>query len=177
MFEGNYILLSNKVGKSEVNIMGYKQAQICLNGHIINGNIEDYPESNQNYCELCGSKTITECPHCKYHIKGDEDYGIGYELLQEHPAYCTNCGSPFPWTEEAINSAKELASILDELTYEEQEELKKSLDDLVNDGPRTVVATTKFKRILSKTTSEISSGFREILVDVVSETVKKSIWG
>jgi len=42
----------------------YHTAQICLNGHIINESIEEYPEKNEKFCSLCGSETITECPSC-----------------------------------------------------------------------------------------------------------------
>jgi hypothetical protein len=104
-------------------------------------------------------------------------YLESFSVMDVAPSYCRNCGSPFPWTKEKLNAAKELAELLDELTPEEQEQLKMSLNDLVKDGPRTVVATTRFKRLISKTSPEIISGFRDILVDVVSETVKKAIWG
>jgi hypothetical protein len=70
-----------------------------------------------------------------------------------------------------------LADLLGELSPEEKEQLKMSLDDLVKDGPRTIVAQARFKRIVSKTGSEISAGFKDILVEIVSETVKKAIWG
>jgi hypothetical protein len=50
----------------------------------------------------------------------------------------------------------QLASLLDELSPEEQEQLKMSLDHLVKDGPRTVVAQTRFKRIVGKTAPEIA---------------------
>lgn len=66
---------------------------------------------------------------------------------------------------------------MDALTPEEHEMLKRSLDDLVKDGPRTVVATSRFKRLLTKVGPEAATSLKDILVDVVSESVKKGIWG
>ncbi|MDQ0999765.1 hypothetical protein QFZ28_000165 [Neobacillus niacini] len=156
----------------------YDTAEICLNGHVSNEFSISYPESNKNFCDKCGEETITECPICDANIRGYLHIpGVGSLSKFKAPSYCDNCGNPYPWTAEKLNAAKELADLLDELSPEEQEQLKKSLDDLVKDGPRTVVAQTRFKRILSKTGPEIVTGFRDILVDVVSETVKKAIWG
>ncbi|MFC5792303.1 DUF2321 domain-containing protein [Thalassorhabdus alkalitolerans] len=153
-------------------------AQICLNGHTITSRYNRSPELRANFCNQCGEKTITKCIQCQNHIRGYYSVpGVISTRSYNVPSYCHACGSSYPWTEEKLLAAKELAEILDDLTDEEQEELKKSLDDLVKDGPRTVVATTKFKSLLSKTGSEISTGFKDILVGVVSESVKKSIWG
>ena len=157
----------------------YDTAQVCLNGHAINAASESNPQKNQDFCNKCGEKTITTCQECnakirgKYHVPGAVRLGYNYTT----PSYCSSCGVAYPWVAEKLNAAMELADLLDELTPEEKEQLKMSLDDLVKDGPRTVVAQTRFKRILSKTGPEIATGFKDILVDVVSETAKKAIWG
>jgi len=157
----------------------YDTAQICLSGHIVNNSSIRYPLQNQSFCQKCGEKTITKCQKCdakirgEYHVEGVAAIGF----IPTADSYCHECGNPFPWTEGRLEAAKELADLLDHLDPKEIEDLKKSLDDLVKDGPRTVVATTKFKRIVSKTGPEIYQGFKDILVDVVSETVKKAIWG
>lgn len=157
----------------------YDTAQVCLNGHPTNDSVIRYPDHNKDFCDKCGEKTITTCQVCNASIRGDYHVSgvsaIGFTYTP--PSYCDNCGNPYPWVAEKLNAAIELADLLDELTPEEKEQLKMSLDDLVKDGPRTVVAQTRFKRILSKTGPEIATGFKDILVDVVSETVKKAIWG
>ncbi|MFC0417747.1 DUF2321 domain-containing protein [Cytobacillus solani] len=153
-------------------------AQICLNGHVINDTYVKYPETNQKYCDKCGEKTIISCQNCHTDIRGYQYFENVIRMsMVEPPSFCHECGKPYPWTEEKMAAAMELADLLDELTEQEKDDLKKSLDELVKDGPRTVVAATKFKRILSKTGPEIATGFKDILVAVVSETVKKSIWG
>jgi hypothetical protein len=70
-----------------------------------------------------------------------------------------------------------LADELDGLTADEKEKLKYSLPDLVKDGPRTTVAETCFKKIMKKAGSEAYEGMKSILVDVVNEAVKKSVFG
>ncbi|MFC4797756.1 DUF2321 domain-containing protein [Neobacillus sp. GCM10023253] len=156
----------------------YDTAQVCLNGHVFNSTSIKFPKPNQNFCGACGADIISKCAECGEEIRGKlHTPGVTVVGRWNPPSYCHHCGKPFPWIAEKLNAAKELAELLDNLTPEEQEQLKMSLDDLIKDGPRTVVAQTRFKRILSKAGPEIATGFKDILVDVVSETVKKAIWG
>jgi hypothetical protein len=76
-----------------------------------------------------------------------------------------------------IEAAQELASEINELTDDERELLAKSIDEIIKDTPKTTVAATRFKKLLAKVGSPIAESFREILVDIISETAKKSIWG
>lgn len=155
----------------------YDTAQICMNGHAITSNAS-HSEMLSKYCIKCGEKTIKSCQHCNSKIRG-YFHVPGVISLSQYipPKYCHECGKPYPWTETSLMAAKEFAEDLDNITPEEQETLKKSLDDLVKEGPRTVVATSRFKRIVSKAGTGAASTFRDILVDVVSESVKKGIWG
>lgn len=73
-------------------------------------------------------------------------------------------------------AAQELADLVDEFTDEDKRVLVESLDDLVRDTPRSQVAALKFKKIVAKTTGNIVSAFRDILIDVASEPVKRMIW-
>ncbi|WP_096467743.1 DUF2321 domain-containing protein [Aneurinibacillus soli] len=65
---------------------------------------------------------MNSCDKCGYKIRGDEgnDFGIIYSL-DVAPAYCRNCGNAYPWTEEALKAAKELADEIDGLTSDEKE--------------------------------------------------------
>jgi hypothetical protein len=156
----------------------YDVAQICLNGHVVNDSYNRYPECNQKYCDECGAETIIKCLKCQTPIRGDYHVdGVIASPSYNPPKFCHECGEPYPWTAKALNAAIELAELTDNLTPEEQEQLKKTLDDLIKDGPQTVVATTRFKKIVSKTAPEIANGFKSILIEIVSESVKKAIWG
>ena len=157
----------------------FDAAQICLNGHVVNSAVKKYPEFNKAFCEICGQPTITKCPNCGAEIRGEYHssvLSIGGSYYKA-PAFCSNCGSPYPWTKSRIEAAKELADELDSISDEEKEILKKSIDDLIRDTPRTEVAAVKFKRIVAKTGAETANLFKEILIEIVSETVKKMIWG
>ncbi|WP_027724534.1 DUF2321 domain-containing protein [Tuberibacillus calidus] len=161
--------------------MGYFDfAQICLNGHVVNDSAGTYPQYNENFCTECGAETITKCPSCNTHIRGDYHSdavviigGSRYKL----PKFCHNCGQPYPWTKMKIEAAQELASEINELTDDERELLAKSIDEIIKDTPKTTVAATRFKKLLAKVGAPIAESFREVLVDIISETAKKSIWG
>ena len=156
----------------------YDIAQICINGHVINSMSNDYPQSNQNFCDKCGGESITKCPECSTNIRGY--YHVpgaigGFEY--KAPSYCYNCGGSLPWTQSSLEAAAESADEIEELTDEEKVKLKETLPALVKDGPKTVVAESRFKKLMKKAGKDTYDGMRSILIDVVSEAVKKiSIW-
>ena len=152
----------------------YDVAQICLNGHVVNEHVRAMPQSCSDYCEVCGAETITKCPSCQQQIRGQyEGCWGGYEA----PPFCISCGKGFPWTEAKISAAAELADELERFDHEDRDLLRRSLDDLLADTPRTQVAAVRFKRLMVKAGKESAEAFRQILVDVLSETAKKAIWG
>ena len=159
---------------------GYDTAQICLNGHIINAISVYKPEYNKEFCDVCGSATITCCQVCKEPIRGyyhRPHVILTYPINYVVPSYCQNCGNAFPWTEARIQAAKELADELEHLSEQEKDSLKDAVDDIVRDTPQSTVAATRFKRLIIKAGQEASDAFRQILVDITSEAIKKSIWG
>jgi len=156
----------------------YDNAQICLNGHVITEAAIASPEHCQDFCDKCGAETIKKCSHCDadikgyYHCRGVVGFG-GLDL----PKFCHKCGKPYPWTQEKLKAAKDLSDEIDNIGKEDKEILKKSIDDLVSEGPQSIVATARFKKILAKCGKITGDAFRDILVDVLSEAVKKTIWG
>ncbi len=95
-------------------------------------------------------------------------------MVQVKPRYCGGCGQPFPWTETALSAARQLAEI--ELAQAEQNELADIVEKLVRDAPQTTVAVTRFKRIMAKAGPAVADGFKAILVNVVTEAVKKAVF-
>lgn len=156
----------------------YDTAQICLNGHCTNDAIRSAPSLSQDFCDKCGASTITACPSCHtpihgyYHVPGVISLGFEYSP----PSYCHKCGAPYPWTEARLQAARELADELDDLTPEEREALKGSLDDLVADTPRTALAATRFKKLVSKAGPAVADGFKEMLIEIVTESAKRLLW-
>jgi hypothetical protein len=156
----------------------YDTAQICLNGHLINSMAVSNPQHNRNFCNECGQKTITDCPSCKTSIPGQyHDTGSGFAFSPfQIPKSCHNCGKPYPWTEFALEAAKEYADELEKLTLEEREKLKQSIDDLVKDTPKTQLAASRFKQLVTKAGGSAADIFQKVLVNIISETAKKLIW-
>ncbi len=156
---------------------GYDVAQICLTGHVVNPVSKSSPAENRPFCSRCGAKTISYCSTCEKPIRGafeapdvigDPNYSL--------PAFCENCGAAFAWTDQKVTAAKEFTDTLHQLTADERESLKTNIDDLVHETPRTPVAESKVKALLKKAGHEAAEGIRELIVDIVSETVKKTMW-
>jgi hypothetical protein len=153
-------------------------AQICRNGHVVNSMAHDYPTSNAAYCPRCGEPTLTKCPNCQadirgiYHVPGV----LGFDEYSA-PAFCHQCGKPFPWTEAGLAAARELVETFDAISAEERATLQNTLPDLVRDTPRTRVAEAKYRQIMKKVGKDAVDGLRAILVDIASEAVKKSLFG
>jgi hypothetical protein len=93
------------------------------------------------------------------------------------PAYCHGCGSAYPWTDKRTAAAKELVEELAHLKPHERELLKRTIDELVLDTPRTQLAIVRFKRLVAKAGPDAGIALRELLVLVVSEAVRRAIWG
>lgn len=152
-------------------------AQICLNGHVVNDSSGTYPDRNETFCARCGAKTITACPKCKSDLRGFHHIrGVSHSDY-DRPAFCSHCGSALPWTASALKAARELTDVLDGLKDEDREELKKSLNDLMKDTPRARVAETMFKQVMKRSGKEAVDAMRSVLTDVLSESVRKAIFG
>ncbi len=155
----------------------YDIAQVCPNGHVANHSTVAYPEHNRKHCEICGEPTLLVCPTCNQPIRGDY-HVAGYIGMSDYtpPAYCSECGKPFPWTERRLAAAREFALEVEHLTDDERKELAETFDDLTRDVPRTQVAAARFKRLVAKAGVGTANALRDILVDIASETAKKAIW-
>jgi hypothetical protein len=154
----------------------YDTAQVCLSGHRITSRYETRPEYRQDFCTTCGQKTITACANCGAKLRGSLHEGWGSLSEEPIPAYCRACGRPYPWTEALLKAARELADEMEELSADEREQLKNSLDDLVSDTPRTGLAVVRFKKLVAKAGQAAAQGMKQILVSVATEAAKKLIW-
>lgn len=156
----------------------YQTAQVCLNGHTITSSLETTSTLGAKFCDQCGAETICVCPSCNAKIRGYYHMdgvigGFGYSP----PNFCFSCGKAFPWTVSKLEAAKELADEFDELTADERKKLKGAIDDLVQNSPKTEVAAVRYKKIVKKLGAGTASALREVLIDVLSEAVKKSLFG
>ena len=158
----------------------YDTAQICIEGHVINSCSVKIPEHNKKFCDKCGAPTITNCQNCDASIKGyyhqSNVMALIYHTDLPLPSFCPDCGSLYPWTEAKLKAAKDLSDELENLSLEERDLLKKSIDDIVRDTPQTPVATTRFKKLVAKAGPVAADMYREILLPLLSEAIKKQIW-
>ena len=158
-------------------IEGYDVAQICLNGHVVTASYNSYPQHRSPHCDQCGAGTITVCPKCSTAIRGYYRVPgvVGFHDFHA-PAYCSQCGAPYPWTEARLNAARELVRELDRLDPNEKGILNRSLDDLVRDTPNTAVSALRFKQLVAKAGPFAMEGLKTILYDVLAEGAKRLIW-
>ncbi|MDA8190066.1 MAG: DUF2321 domain-containing protein [Gammaproteobacteria bacterium] len=157
----------------------YDTAQICLNGHVVNAYTRLDSGSNQDHCGECGESTVTACATCKTAIRGPLMPSADFFDASPYPvpSYCHKCGTPFPWTQRRLEATRALADEFEGLTLEEREQLTGALPSLFVDTPKTGAAEFTFKRLMRKVGKEGSDAMRRILIDVVSEAVRKSLFG
>jgi hypothetical protein len=117
------------------------------------------------------------CPECNTSIQG---YYYSPNVLSipsyDPPAFCHNCGKPYPWTKDKLHAAQELILEDESLSPDDKEVLSKALPDLVADTPRTQLAATRFKKLIGKAVTLTSEGLKQILIDIASETAKKMLY-
>lgn len=159
-------------------------AQICLNGHVLTSMSNDSLIA-EPFCSKCGASIINKCQDCNTPIKGSrrvssviEDPPYHYPSIIYHkPSFCFKCSHTFSWTTRIKDAANELINFSENLSLTEKDDLKNSISDLLIESPETNLSTIKFKTYVAKAGTEIGKGLKDILIDLVSETVKKSIWG
>ena len=152
----------------------YHNATICLNGHVLSS----YDANGQPYCEKCGAGTISNCTYCNKPIHGDYEVpgvvAIGFKYYK--PYYCWNCGKPYPWTEKILENAVEILSLDETIGETERELIKNAIPNLIVETPDTPVAVAKYKKGISQAAEFVKASMRQLLIDVVSETIKKTLF-
>src|SRR5258708_3342166 len=154
----------------------YDTAQVCLNGHVITDRYRSYSEFQKSFCDKCGQATIVQCPSCKRDIQGEYvvEGVIGFGGEPKAPSYCHSCGKPYPWTAAKINAAQAMADEIDELSDADKILLKTSIAQIAVDSPMSEVAVVRIKKILPKIAKGLGDVLRKLIIDVASETIKKS---
>lgn len=152
----------------------YYPAEICLNGHVISS----YSTNIEKYCSNCGAKTISSCPSCNTPIRGKYN-ADNVVILQDYkaPSYCFSCGKPFPWTQSRIDAIAELIEFDNQLSKDEKLYISNNVNELTIDTPKTKVVATKVKFYLSEAATATADAIKDILVEIISESAKKIIFG
>lgn len=156
----------------------YDSALICLSGHIINESTNEYSEKNSNYCALCGEITISKCDKCNAIIRGTLFIDKRpFESIETAPNFCYQCGNQFPWLVKNIEAALEIATQSSGNGNINRIELKNDLLELAKDTPATSVTAFKISKIIKNLPENALKIFNNLLVEIISETAKKIIFG
>lgn len=92
------------------------------------------------------------------------------------PKYCPDCGSPYPWASAAIETLEELAMLDDESDEADRTGLVNSAEVAMSENPKTNAAALRVKKLLSKVGKATVSAAKDLLVDVLAESTKRTIW-
>lgn len=157
--------------------MKFHTAFICTKGHIISST----GAKQDKHCTVCGNPAINQCTHCNEPIRGSRDYSgtgiIAPTSAINLPYYCHQCGNPYPWTESLINNAAELLSLDENLDQETINIIKNAIPDLLVECPSTPLAVAKYNKYISKAAKFAKDGMYQLLISVISDSVKKSLFG
>jgi hypothetical protein len=139
-------------------------AQICLQGHVRSS--DGYFERGAN-CTKCGAACIDECQNCRAPLRGllADSPVQHYEL----PLFCyaSECGLPYPWMQDKLDTAHELLYDNNNLSLAELDELWELLKFVMSD-PNSEWAPAKTKLITMKL-ARVNKASREFLLDFTAK--------
>lgn len=154
----------------------YQTAEMCPNGHHTTTSVETSPELRSKFCAECGEATFTTCGHCKDQIRGHYHVpGVIGFWDWSPPNYCHSCGKPYPWTEQRLASAREMADEIDELSPKDRAVLKQSIIDLGKDSPRTQLAASRYAKLRKKMGATASSTLDQVVGVLATAAVKGTL--
>lgn len=154
----------------------YRTAQICLNGHVITEDASN-TELLENYCSQCGAPTIMQCNSCKAPIRGEYYvHGIIGMVGYVVPKYCYKCGSPYPWTQDAIDSAAAIVEEIDALESSEKEVIKSSIPNIMFESSKTELSAVRVANCIRKASAPLQEAFKHTLYGLAVEAAKRIIW-
>jgi hypothetical protein len=88
---------------------------------------------------------------------------------------CLRQSSPLPWTRAIIDGLEEFIDFEDNLSKDEKEKLKKSIDDIITETPSSQFASMLFKLALTKMGKETDKGMGDLLFKIATDKVRDSI--
>lgn len=180
------------------NVYKYGTAQICTSGHLVCPDISAFPEKVSDFCSDCGSPVISKCPSCQAPIRGlhylmspeyrlvqhgslfDGGITASNELYDWHqqpdedfkvPAYCYQCGSPYPWTLRLLESADRITDLMDELSEKQKEQLKECFPNLLSNSVESSYSALLASKLLSLTSSIAQGALKNLLENFLAEPI------
>ncbi|MEP0814589.1 MAG: DUF2321 domain-containing protein [bacterium] len=162
----------------------FDRAIICENGHLITSVAQLRTHEAQERCSKCGLPTIQSCKSCGETINGSIVLDCPIPLVRlktrpvivpgfELPKFCSKCGSPYPWTENRLQLAEQMAAMVDELDPEGQRILAGDLKEIANETPAGELAAGRiwhtFKNLGKKIPSFIEKFITEVAAKALAE--------
>lgn len=99
------------------------------------------------------------------HISGYKDVKISAAV--DVPAYCHNCGKPYPWTEATMRAAEHIIDMLDELTPDQKKQLVDFIPDIIVETPQSRYAALVYAKFLDS--------LQGLAVDCFKDWLKKNV--
>lgn len=158
-------------------------ALVCLGGHLINDRLRGDPTRNLDQCPTCGSEVISACPGCREPVPGFH-YEPGIDQAAIHPRgralttpprYCPSCGRPFPWTERVMSAVRMVIREMAALDPHERDRLRRTIDHIIRQTPRTPQAVRQINDALSRIGGEPAQALRELFLSIASAEVKAQL--
>lgn len=88
------------------------------------------------------------------------------------PPFCVECGAPYPWTEERLIAARQLVEEMD-LDVPDKTLVLEDVENIIRDTPRATASAVRFGRYLERAKPALNQGFKTLLAEVLSQSVKK----
>jgi hypothetical protein len=82
------------------------------------------------------------------------------------PSYCSNCGKPYPWTENKIMTAIQIFAEFGNLEEQEKKDIEKDINNIAKDIPQAELSAMKIKRLWGK--------YGKIAYNVIMEFASKT---
>ncbi len=151
-------------------------AAYCLNRHTIGivqnagpfgdpyrfNELESKERLWDPFCPDCGASVYERCESCRAR------FAIGAN-------YCRKCGTPAPWTKNALAAADHAVESESNLSAADQSQLKESLPDLTVQTPRTSLALKKAQELAAKGGPMFAQLLFKTLSTVLDGEVKKHL--
>lgn len=153
----------------------YDTMQVCLNGHKITEFAESQSVVRQEFCAKCGAKTILACTSCQKPIRGHRHMSRVFSSQGTPvPKYCMQCGVAHPWQQASIENLEAIMREGD-LSQTDMETVVLALPDILQDTPKTELATLRLSKVMAKLGKPIYDVAIGVISDIASETAKKSM--
>jgi len=160
------------------------KSAICEKGHLQLSTLHFYEMYPNSYCKECGSKIIDKCPHCNAEIQGGTlkvtkeidlsstdffnqgYYEKEYRIFNNYiPKYCHNCGKPYPWIENFLNTYKDTLFLALENETELQNKIYNATEELVKNNFDLKSPMANFFKLLLNKTGDLA---KDVVVNTLS---------